>query len=101
MKSTQRRAPANAPNSCGCGIGARNKARPVGIVRHWRGTGALPGVDRSDQYRRFAQECLEMARMSESDQTRVVLIQMAQVWFRLAQAHAPADAGDRLVDTKE
>ena len=44
-------------------------------------------MDRSDQYRRFAQECLEMARTSESDQTRVVLIQMAQVWFRLAETH--------------
>jgi hypothetical protein len=49
-------------------------------------------VDRSDQYRRFAQECLEMARTSESDQTRVVLIQMAQVWFRLAEARQNGDA---------
>jgi hypothetical protein len=53
-------------------------------------------VDRSDQYRRFAQECLEMARTSESDQTRVVLIQMAQVWFRLAGAHATNGSGHRL-----
>jgi hypothetical protein len=45
-------------------------------------------VDRSDHYRRFARECLEMARTSESEQTRVVLIQMAQVWFRLAEARA-------------
>jgi hypothetical protein len=58
-------------------------------------------VDRSDQYRRFAQECLEMARSSESEQTRVVLIQMAQVWFRLAEARAsddgrtPRDAGTK------
>ncbi len=44
-------------------------------------------MDRSEQYRRFAQECLEMARTSESGQTRVILIQMAQVWFRLAAAH--------------
>ena len=29
-----------------------------------------------------------MARTSESEQTRVVLIQMAQVWFRLAEARA-------------
>ena len=47
--------------------------------------------NRSDQYRRFAQECLEMARTSESEQTRVVLIQMAQVWFRLAEARASED----------
>jgi hypothetical protein len=53
--------------------------------------GGAAGVDRSDQYRRFAQECLEMARTSESEQTRVVLIQMARVWFRLAEAHESAD----------
>jgi hypothetical protein len=50
--------------------------------------GRLACVERSDKYRRFAQECLEMARTSESEQTRVVLIQMAQVWFRLAEARA-------------
>lgn len=48
-------------------------------------------MHRSDQYRRFAQECLEMARTSENAQTRVVLIQMAQVWFRLAEARESAD----------
>jgi len=49
-------------------------------------------LDRSDQYRRFAQECLEMARTSDSEQTRVVLIQMAQVWFRLAEARETEEA---------
>ena len=32
-----------------------------------------------------------MARTSESEQTRVVLIQMAQVWFRLAEARESED----------
>ena len=59
-------------------------------------------MDRSDQYRRFAQECLEMARTSESDQTRVVLIQMAQVWFRLAEAlESVHGRTTRDADTKE
>jgi hypothetical protein len=57
-----------------------------GVASRWPGLGGAACVDRSDQYRRFAQECLEMARTSESEQTRVVLIQMAQVWFRLAEA---------------
>jgi hypothetical protein len=39
---------------------------------------------KSDQYRRFAQECLEMARAAD-ERTRAVLVQMAQVWFRLAE----------------
>jgi hypothetical protein len=54
--------------------------------------GGVACVDRSDQYRRFAQECLEMAQTSDSGQTRVVLIQMAQVWFRLAAAHETSEA---------
>jgi hypothetical protein len=59
-------------------------------------------VDRSEQYRRFAQECLEMARTSENEQTRVVLIQMAQVWFRLAEARANGDVRpSRDTDTKK
>ena len=61
------------------------------VSGRWPGLGVAACVDRSDQYRRFAQECLEMARTSESEQTRVVLIQMAQVWFRLAEAHASAN----------
>jgi hypothetical protein len=52
-------------------------------------------LDRSDQYRRFAQECLEMARTSESGQNRVALIQMAQLWLRLAEARAADDPGHR------
>ena len=55
--------------------------------------GSISCVDRSEQYRRFAQECLGMARTSESEQTRVILIQMAQVWFRLAEARASDAAG--------
>jgi hypothetical protein len=38
----------------------------------------------SAKYRRFAQECLEMARTTEDPQSRAVLLQMAQVWARLA-----------------
>ena len=50
-------------------------------------------MERSDQYRRFAQECLEMAHTSESGHARVVLIQMAQVWFRLAETRATGEPG--------
>jgi hypothetical protein len=38
----------------------------------------------AEEYRRFAEECLEMARLSKDDRTRAILSQMAQVWFRLA-----------------
>ncbi len=42
-------------------------------------------MQRSEEYRRFAQECLEIARTTEDERSRAVLIQMAQVWLRLAQ----------------
>ncbi len=42
---------------------------------------------RSDRYRRFAEQCIEMARTARDERTRAVLIQMAQVWFRLAEEH--------------
>jgi hypothetical protein len=42
-------------------------------------------VPRSDQYRRFAQACLELARRAEDQQARALLQHMAQVWFRLAE----------------
>ena len=53
-------------------------------------------MGRSDDYRRFARECLEIARTAEDPQARAALLQMAQVWFRLAEDHAgDADrAGD-------
>jgi hypothetical protein len=47
-------------------------------------------LPKSDQYRRFAQECLEMARAAD-EQTRAVLVQMAQVWFRLAEESLEPD----------
>lgn len=45
-------------------------------------------MSRPEEYRRFAQECLEMANATESPQVRATLLQMAQVWLRLAQEHA-------------
>jgi hypothetical protein len=41
-------------------------------------------MGRSEEYRRYAAECLEMASTVENPQARAVLLQMAQVWFRLA-----------------
>jgi hypothetical protein len=38
----------------------------------------------SEHYRRFAQECLEMERAAKDERARATLIQMVQVWFRLA-----------------
>jgi predicted component of type VI protein secretion system len=42
-------------------------------------------VVRSEQYRRYAQACLLLARNAEDEQARASLLHMAQVWFRLAE----------------
>jgi hypothetical protein len=48
-------------------------------------------MGKSEDYRRFAQECMEMASTTESPQVRATLLQMAQVWLRLAQEHADSE----------
>jgi hypothetical protein len=42
-------------------------------------------VVRSEQYRRYAQACLLLARNAEDERARASLLHMAQVWFRLAE----------------
>jgi hypothetical protein len=38
-----------------------------------------------EDYRRFAEECLRLSQTTDNQQTRAVLLQMAQVWLRLAE----------------
>ena len=45
-------------------------------------------VPRSEQYRRYAQECLLLARHAQDEQARASLLHMAQVWCRLAEERA-------------
>jgi len=44
-------------------------------------------VAKSEQYRRFAQACLLLARNAEDERARASLLHMAQVWVRLAEEH--------------
>src|SRR5215813_9722276 len=46
-------------------------------------------VSRADEYRRRAQQCLEMARRFGDRDARVTLSHMAQVWLRLAERNVP------------
>src|SRR5262249_48381683 len=81
-----------------CGTIAWNARLCFRVPSQQLGMGGIACVERSEQYRRFAQECLEMARTSEGDQTRTALIQMAQVWFRLAEARETDEADRRRDD---
>ena len=56
-------------------------------------------MSKSEQYRRFARECMEMAGMFMSERARAALVHMAQVWLRLADdkrvdENLEAEAGD-------
>jgi len=46
-------------------------------------------VSRADEYRRRAQQCLEMAGTFRDRETRIVLSHMAEVWLRLAERNVP------------
>ncbi len=45
-------------------------------------------MEKSEQYRRFAEECLKMATAATDERTRAIFMQMAQTWFRLAEEKA-------------
>jgi hypothetical protein len=45
-------------------------------------------MEKSEEYRRFVRECLEIAGTMDDPQARAVMVQMAHLWFRLAEQHA-------------
>src|SRR5262245_48867603 len=49
-------------------------------------------MGRSDDYRRCAKECLDMAIVVQYAKSRASLFQLAQVWLRLPQAHDAKEA---------
>ena len=54
------------------------------------------------RYRRLARECIEMANTIATEQTRAALVEMAQVWRRLAESHdvRPAMQQQRQIQLK-
>lgn len=48
---------------------------------------------RAEEYRRRAQECLDLARTLSLETARASLIDMAQRWLRLAEEQERHDAG--------
>ena len=46
-------------------------------------------ASKAEGYRRLARECLEIAHTFPDGQRRTTLLQMAQVWQRLADEHNP------------
>jgi len=52
-------------------------------------------ASRAEEYRRPAQQCLETARTISSKDGRAILVQMAQVWQRLAEEQETSIFPDR------
>ena len=44
----------------------------------------IDDLDSGARYRRRARDCLEMARTVASEEARATLVEMAQIWMRLA-----------------
>jgi hypothetical protein len=64
-------------------------------VRHLPDEGVWIVASRADEYRRHAQECLEIAPTFNNYQSRNILLQMSQVWLRLADNHEDAEMAGR------
>jgi len=47
-------------------------------------------LSKSDNYRRFAAECLKLARSADDETRRSLFLQMAQAWLALAQKEEAA-----------
>jgi hypothetical protein len=60
---------------------------PVGYAAYERAA----GMTRAEEYRRLARECLEAARTVQNEEGRTALLQMAQVWQRLADEQEDAN----------
>jgi hypothetical protein len=64
-------------------------------VANRRGDGV---ASRADEYRRLARECLLIARTIATERTRASLLEMAQVWLRLADERAATSVPPRAVE---
>ena len=51
-------------------------------------------MGRSNEYRRYAAECMEMASAFQDPKARATLVRMAQVWRRLAGQGELQDAAE-------
>jgi hypothetical protein len=75
---------ASDQSRCDAG-GLRFPTLLVGVSVRGRGV-----TGKADQYRRLAQECLAMANLMATQETRATLITMAQAWHRLADEQEQA-----------
>ena len=51
-------------------------------------------------HRRYAEECVAMARLAEDDQDKMLWLTLAQSWVRLAE-HVERSAADPVLETQD
>ena len=51
-------------------------------------------------HRRYAEECVAMARLSEDDQDKMLWLTLAQSWVRLAE-HVERSTADTVLETQD
>jgi hypothetical protein len=61
-----------------------NLTAPVGKIRCVEDVSGALRMSRTEDYRRYARECMELSRLVNTEKTRTILSHMAQVWLRLA-----------------
>ena len=66
-----------------------NQLLPPAFGHLAAGRARVVAVNRADEYRRRAQQCLEMARTFGDRDARVTLAHMAEVWLRLVERNVP------------
>jgi hypothetical protein len=52
------------------------------------------------EHRRYAEECVAMARLAEDDQDRMLWLTLAQSWVRLAE-HVERNAAEPVLETQD
>jgi hypothetical protein len=55
-------------------------------------------MGKADEYRRFAQECLQIAETVNDPGARAVVVQMAAVWLRWAEQQGEDTASQRRLE---
>jgi hypothetical protein len=53
------------------------------------------GMASADRYRQFAEKCVRVAQQTSNPNDKALLLQMADVWRRLAEKAVRADEGSQ------
>jgi hypothetical protein len=67
-------------------VPSKGTARDLSALQ--KTVGVRGPMSRSDDYRRFAAECMKIACTADDEQRRAIFVQMARAWFALAQRGA-------------